>query len=1053
MIHKPAIVLPEQGQIVTVRQRRFIVAEVNQSTLPASALLEPAILPSHLVTLNAIDDDSLGESVQLIWELEVAPRIEDKSGLPAMTGFDPPGQLDAFLDAVRWGAASSADLKSLQAPFRSGIEIEDYQLDPLVRAIQMPRANLLIADDVGLGKTIEAGLVVQELIVRNRVRTALIVCPAALQMQWRDQMRDKFGLEFRIVDSNLMRSLRRSRGLHVNPWTHFPRLITSIDFLKRDRPMRLYREALPSEDEPKYPRRFDLLIVDEAHNVAPVGRGKYATDSLRTLAVRTLAPHFEHKLFLSATPHNGYKESFTSLLELLDSQRFARGIEPDREQLQAVMVRRLKSELKDWSGAQRFPSRKLEALPVDYSDGEKQVHTWLNEYTALRQAHAHDAQERFATEFVLKLLKKRLFSSPAAFAITLEKHWQSVTRTASENISQKAARHRPSLGVLQHYLDQAEEDYADDTAYESAAEDAVETASQILPLLSQQERELLQHMREWAKEATLRGDRKTETLINWLRDVVKPNGVWSDERVIIFTEYRATQDWLFNRFAAAGLTENERTLRIYGGIDLEERERVKAAFQAAPSLNPVRILLATDAASEGIDLQNYCHRVVHIEIPWNPNRLEQRNGRVDRHGQRHDVQIYHFVSKDYRSQVEAGARPGTLEADLEFLMRAAEKVEQIREDLGKVGPVIAEQVEEAMMGHRSRLNTAAAERESEPVRRMLKFERELGKLIARHVEQLQETKRDLRLSPEHIQRAVATALRIAGQPALKPVTLPDGLHAFALPALSGSWAYCAEGLPHPLTRAVRPIVFDHELARGRDDVVLAHLNHRLVQMALRLLRAEVWSPASVRGLHRITARVVSNTALNAPAAIVHARLVVIGGESDRLHEEIIAAGGLIHDGRLQRMGQNDLNAALDAAEDANEQPSDAMLTRLRQLWPQLVGPAMSALDVRMRARVESVQKLLTERATQEAENISAVLMELHRAIERELKEPELLQLELFNSEERNQVERNRDALQLRLTQIPQEIEAERKAVAARYADPQPRLFPVAITFLVPKRLA
>jgi len=137
----------------------------------------------------------------------------------------------------------------------------------VVRAIQMPRVNLLIADDVGLGKTIEAGMVGLELIIRHRARKILIVCPSSLQIQWRDQMRDKFGLDFRIVDSELMRDLRRRRGIHANPWFHFPRLITSIDFLKRERPMRLFRETLPAPGEPVYPRKYDLLIVDEAHNV------------------------------------------------------------------------------------------------------------------------------------------------------------------------------------------------------------------------------------------------------------------------------------------------------------------------------------------------------------------------------------------------------------------------------------------------------------------------------------------------------------------------------------------------------------------------------------------------------------------------------------------------------------------------------------------------------------------------------------------------------------------------------------------------------------------
>ncbi|MGA1354972.1 MAG: SNF2-related protein, partial [Candidatus Limnocylindrus sp.] len=370
--------------------------------------------------------------------------------LPQPTGFDDPHRFDAFMDAVRWGAIASADVRALQAPFRSGIAIEDYQLDPVVRAIQMPRANLLIADDVGLGKTIEAGLVIQELILRHRARSVLIVCPSALQIQWRDQMRDKFGLDFRIVDTELMRSLRRARGLHVNPWTHFPRLITSIDFLKRERPLRLFRELLPGPNEPTYPRKFDLLILDEAHNVAPAGRGRYATDSLRTLAIRTLAPHFEHRLFLSATPHNGYPESFTALLELLDPQRFARGVTPDRNSLAAVMVRRLKSELPPrWDGTPRFPERKLEAIEVLYPAEELQIHRLLRAYTQSRLRGAVDPTEQVASEFVLKLLKKRLFSSPEAFARTLAQHEESLrsARRASGNPS------RHSVGILRSQLE------------------------------------------------------------------------------------------------------------------------------------------------------------------------------------------------------------------------------------------------------------------------------------------------------------------------------------------------------------------------------------------------------------------------------------------------------------------------------------------------------------------------------------------------------------------------------------------------------------------------
>jgi SNF2 family DNA or RNA helicase len=441
--------LPETGHMVTVRQRRYVVSDVVRSALPADIVSRNGGNPQHLVSLSSIEEDALGETLQVIWEIEPDAHINEKSGLPDATGFDSPKRFDAFLNSVRWGAISSADIRSLQAPFRSGITIEDYQLDPLVRAVQMPRANLLIADDVGLGKTIEAGLIVQELLLRNRARTVLIVCPSSLQIQWRDQMLSKFGLEFRIVDSELMRILRRTRGLHTNPWAHFPRLITSIDFLKRDRPMRLFKEILPAEDESKFPRKFDILIIDEAHNVAPVGRGKYATDSLRTLAIRTIAPHFEHKLFLTATPHNGYKESFTALLELLDNQRFTRGIIPDRQQLQLVMVRRMKSELPaQFDGTPRFPKRHIQAIEVNYTNEEKQAHAWLLEYTELRSQNPNDAIERYATEFMMKMLKKRLFSSPAAFLLTLEKHLKTLEKTKPI-----ADQHKPAYGILRQQLE------------------------------------------------------------------------------------------------------------------------------------------------------------------------------------------------------------------------------------------------------------------------------------------------------------------------------------------------------------------------------------------------------------------------------------------------------------------------------------------------------------------------------------------------------------------------------------------------------------------------
>lgn len=1045
------IAVPEPGQLVTVRQRHFVVLDVQKSTLGSPSLQTFPAKLQHIVTLSSVEDDGLGDEIKVIWELEPGAHVYDKVTLPEPVGFDDPTRLDAFLDAVRWGAISSADDRALQSPFRSGIEIEEYQLDPVVRALRMPRVNLLVADDVGLGKTIEAGLVAQEMILRHRVRSILIVCPSSIQIQWKNQMRDKFGLDFRIVDSELMRDLRRRRGLHVNPWTHFPRLITSIDFLKRERPLRLFRETLPSEGESMYPRRYDLMIVDESHNVAPSGRGRYATDSQRTYAIRTLVPHFEHKLFLTATPHNGYPESFSALLELVDSQRFARGVQPNRIQLEAIMVRRMKDELSlKWDGSRRFAERKVDYLEVPYTDAERRAHEALREYTALRLTNSNPA-DVFAAEFVLKLLKKRMFSSPEAFKTTLIKHERSLRN--SHPTSSRLAD-----AVLRRQIEDVEEEYADDEQYETTTLDAIDAASRIFEESTEREKALLRELRSYAEDASLRPDSKAKRLIEWLFQTLRPGGQWNNERVLIFTEYRATQKWLHGLLAAAGLAAGNRLMTLYGGMKPEDRERIKAAFQHDPLTSPVRILLATDAASEGIDLQRNCSKLIHYEIPWNPNRMEQRNGRIDRHGQRAaQVQVYHFVGKGFDAG-SAQTGGGNLDGDLEFLMRAALKIEAIREDLGKVGPVIAAQVEEAMLGRRVSLDTRQAEKDAEPVRRMLKFERDLRKQLEKLHDQLTETKRELHLLPENIQKVVEIGLELGGQPPLQPAQVngiwpdPTGRQAacpvFRLPEFKGSWSLCADGLIHPHTGETRPIAFDPAIIGARDDVVLVHLNHRLVQMCLRLLRAEIWSQGTHKKLFRVTARLIPDTVANSPVVVAHGRLVVLGGDNQRLHEEIIMAGGALKEGRLSRLNVGETKAVMDAA--LAQSPEESTLRLLKSLWPNLSSSLMQALEARMADRTKGLQKMLDERAETEAKNITAILHDLETTIRAELNKP-LEQLELWTTPEKEQLELNMQSLKHRLNQIPAEIERETNNIRNRYRNPTPRLFPVTVTFLVPKK--
>jgi superfamily II DNA or RNA helicase len=838
---------PEPGQLVEVRRRQWIVADIIESNAQ-----NDIAAPQHCLTLSSIDEHSLGEQIDVIWEIEPGAHIIEKAGLPLISGQDDTETLEAFLDSVRWGAATNADRGFLQAPFRSGVSIEDFQLDPLVRAIDMARANLLIADDVGLGKTIEAGLVIQELLLRHRARTVFVVCPAPLQEKWRVELLEKFGLEFKVVNTDYVKELRRTRGIHANSWTSFPRLIASVDWIKSGEPLRMLRDILPVRAS--YPRKFDILVVDEAHNVAPAGSAHYALESQRTQFIRKIAPHFQHHLFLTATPHNGYTESFTSLLELLDDQRFSRNILPDDKQLSQVMIRRLKTDLVDKDGNPIYPKRNLQALTIPFTNDERAIHKVLDSYCKARERTCQNAGAT-GTKFVNGLLKKRLFSSPAAFASTLERHFSTLT---SGKVQPKPDAMTDR--ILRKAILKAEEDYADDGQAETAQTEAVEEATKRGVPPNEEELRLLSLMRDWAQRARHKVDSKGRAILEWIETNLRSDGQWNDRRVILFTEYRTTHQWLHQILASHG-HGGDRLGIVHGGMDQEEREKVKAAFQTNPKDSDIRILLATDAASEGIDLQNYCNCLIHVEIPYNPNVMEQRNGRIDRHGQKHDeVLIWH--------PVDGGeATDDTLGGHKDDIIRALIKLEAMREDMGSVNPVIAPQMAGLIEGTRRELDTREAEARSAKAKRYVRAERQLKQRIEKLHERLQETEKDFHLTHERICAAVKTGLALEKRPPLKSVELqgaPSGT-VFEMPALTGSWARCMEGLRHPHTGKLRPITFDHQVAKGRDDVVLVHLNHRLVQMCLRLMRAEVWAQSDVKKLHRIDVRTLPIRLTHTPA--------------------------------------------------------------------------------------------------------------------------------------------------------------------------------------------
>ncbi len=1030
---------PETGQLAKVRGRIWVVGEVirdSQASLDGRRV-------QHLVSLVSVEDDATGEELEVVWEIEPGTAVIERAELPEVVPghLDDPVELDAFLDAVRWGAVTSADQRSLQAPFRSGITIEDYQLEPLVRALRMPRTNLLIADDVGLGKTIEAGLVVQELLLRHRARTALVVCPASLQLQWRDEMREKFGLEFRIVNRELLGELRRSRGVGANPFAHFPRLIVSIDWLKGELGMRLLREALPPRAE--IPRRYDVLIVDEVHNCAPAGAGgRYARDTLRTAAIRTLAPHCEHRLFLSATPHNGYDNSFAALLELLDPHRFARGIKPAKEATREVTVRRLKQDLLSPDGSPRFAARRVVMLEVEHPAAERQVHADLVAYGEARARRlGSKATSKTAADFVVTLLKKRLFSSPAAFLRTLEVHRGTLLRERDPTPA-------PTPTVLQRLFDDAanalDEEASEDGIGDAAREaiEAAASAEESRPTGA--ELELLEKMIGWAEGAAVSEDARTAKLLDWVEENVKPGGRFCNERVIVFSEYRATQRYLQERLAARGIS-GKRVELLDGTTGEDEREQIKSQWQEPPGEYPVRVLLATDAASEGISLQRHCHLLAHAEIPWNPNRLEQRNGRIDRHGQSAaEVLVHHCVSAGW----ESGER-GSLEGDLDFLARVVTKVEQIREDLGSAGPVIASQVEEAMLGRRASLDETRLRDGAAASRALLEQERRMRERLAALRDDLSESRETLHLQPERVHRVVTTALALARQPPLQP---GDEQGTWVVPALTGSWSYATIGLEHPAHQDRRRLVsFDHELARNRTDVVLAHLGHPLVRMSLALLRAEVWGTGN--HLNRVAVRYADPGLGDEPVAVAHGRLVVTGATGHRLHEQLIFAGLRLAPQRSERLGVEATEAALACARDAAVPASGAepLVAALQANADAL----RAALQARAADRARQLTTTLANRARDEQAHVEATLTELADTIRREAfgehGDQLLLVTDLeLDAGDKRQVERDVRALRIRLDSIPVEIAAEQEAIGRRYADPVHRLFPAAVTLLVPE---
>ncbi|MEU4347167.1 DISARM system SNF2-like helicase DrmD [Streptomyces sp. NPDC023838] len=1033
--------IPEPGQVVKVRGSAWAVSDVRRQGLPRSPADEGVPGLAHVVSLQSLDEDRLGQELTVVWELEVGHTVAPDQGLPENVrteAFDDPNTLAAFVDAVRWGAVTSADAHSYQAPFRSGANVEAYQLEPLRRALESSRTNLLLADDVGLGKTIEAGLVVQELLLRHRARTVVIVCPPSLSLKWQDEMREKFGLDFVIVNSELMAKVKRSHGLNANPFRLFPRVIVSMAWLPSLRAQRLLRDVLADVRSASTARRFafDALVVDEAHHVAPAspttapGQRGYAVDSQRTTATMRLAEACEHRLFLSATPHNGYSESFTALLEMIDSRRFTRGASIDEKALREVAVRRLKSELKE----KGFKNRTLETISFTPSPEEQ------SQFERLERLLAESARARGkgkGGDIVSMLLKKRFLSSPWSFARTLELYEGAEAGDHQLEMDDEAEYYAEVLGSGQSDEEEGDSEHPEFTALRrSKGSDplAAATRSEIASLV------------EWGTRYQHKPDSRLEALISFLDAHCRTSDGehWTTERIVVFTEYAATLDWIEDVLRQRGYGKVLET--IQGATPTEEREKIRARFTESPDKHPVRVLLATDSAGEGIDLQAHCHRLVNFDIPFNPSRLEQRIGRIDRYGQTKNPEIYHFVPDTTST---------TYAADMKFMGIIATKVGNATHDLiGKVNQVIDAQVQE----HFSPTSTSRKARPTAPddgnavINSALASGVELNRRLTELARSYDDRKTAMHLTPANARRVVDTALALDAQPPLAEID-DDRTDApvFQVPSLGRSWQMALRGLDTRLEPGVlRPITFNDKAAQGRTDLVHVHLGHALMQRATRTLRSALFSVDA--RINRVTAVVAPGLTESCVAAV--SRLVLVGRGGLRLHEEVFLTGIRL---RGRALAEAKVEQVLDETLDSENLilADEQVRAHLAALWNGDDARLRTRLRNAMERKSESLQEKVTHSLKQREGTDIARAREIFGAFRINLRDSrdrleQAIRAEeedvLFSDDQQKQRRRDLHHMNERLESLEDEEAREIASIRERYSDIRPYVSAAAIVF-------
>ena len=1079
--------LPAPGQIARVRQRLYLV----EQTVPA-----PVPGDSTLVKLSCVDDDVQGQRLEVLWEREIDPEIQTGEAWDAIAkrGFDPAKTFAAYLNTLRWNCVTATDPRLFQSPFRAGIELNAYQLEPLRKALLLPRVNLFIADDVGLGKTIEALLIGRELLIRKKVREIVIVCPPSMLYQWQAEAENRFGLTFKILDKEYISQVRRERGYGVNPWGTHTRFLVSQRLLIDE------GYTGPLLDWLGDFRSGTLLILDEAHHAAPSSGQKYAIDSQITRAVRELAPRFEHRLFLSATPHNGHSNSFSALLEILDPQRFCRGVPVKQTMLNDVMVRRLKDDLREIVPG--IPKRHVMQIDIDGlppNAAELRLSALLDQYRGLREERLSGESKRkqAAAGLLISGLQQRLLSSIEAFARTLRVHRRTVQRQwEAAQAGKPATTTEPAQLELLAGDVGSDDDRAALSEAELHAEDdaqvAAVSAATTGPLHDAKARQLFAHEQKLLDEMTgiaeaARGlpDARVRKIIAWVRknmcpDLSKPRARWNDIRVIFFTEYDDTKRYLDQQLSAAieGSDRAGQRIAIYHGpTPPDEREEIKRAFNKPPDKHPVRILIATDAAREGLNLQAHCWNLFHFDVPWNPSRMEQRNGRIDRKLQPKDDVYCHYFFYCQRPEDR-------------ILAVLVEKTGRIKAELGSLGQVIEDRLADQMRLGIRRDRIAVMEKDikdadlapeaKEAVTEELEATRQrqvaLHEQIDRLRTQLKDSERDIGLSEDHFRSAISCALEMMGAVKLKQTDgASEGPTRYEFPRLdqrqgaASDWTDTMDSLRVPRERGqkpwewrqespIRPVVFE-DTGTMDEDVVHLHLEHRIVR---RLLGRFIAQGFVYNDLSRAC---LAQTSDAIPRVVLLGRLCLYGPGAARLHEDLIPITARwtdpkVRKGPLAPYAREAETKTMDLLREALLLKSGRVVTetierQLQACAPRDVQELLAHLTLRGEQYAAEAQKKLRERAEAEAKAMREILVTQQKHIaETAAKyakgDPRQRLLAFPDSDdERRQLEANKRHWAKRLTMIEEELKTEPDRIRDVYEVKATRVEPVGLVYLWP----